>query len=246
MVDGAADERAAAGRSTSGARASRWRGAGCGKTTVLTERFLVDDEGDRSLAIPRGPDLHREGGPRAAAADPPPLPRPDRVGGGSRAWRWVLARPRGGADRHVPRVLREWLRGRAPSRPGSTPSSRPRRLDRRHAPRPRPVRTASGGLLAERDPDLIDLAVDYGLGQIREALGHLVDPARSATSTSGASLSAEEIVDRWKAAWEREGPARRLDMVGPGRAECREFLLEHEPTIPRCGSGGSPCSSSSP
>ena len=85
------------------------------------------------------------------------------------------ARPGGGTDRHVPRILR----GGSAAGPCRRDRHRPRvhrSSTSRSPPRcaTRPSAPSLRRMLAERDPDLMHLALDYGLRQIREALATLV------------------------------------------------------------------------
>ena len=151
-------------------------GAGCGKTMVLTERFLAAlDDGRRPAARgPGRPDVHREGGPRAAAADPRPVPgqagrrrRPDR----DRWWavlRGLDAAPIGTFHEFCARLLR-----RHALQAGVDPEFAILDESIAGSLRDEAVRTALRKLLAARDADLIDLGTDYGLRQVREALGRL-------------------------------------------------------------------------
>ncbi len=61
------------------------------------------------------------------------------------------------------------------------------------APR-RGVRTALRLLLAARDPDLIDLGTDYGLRQVREALGRLASSRGAVDPDEWSRLAPEAIV----------------------------------------------------
>ena len=103
------------------------------------------------------------------------------------------ARPGGRADRHVPRVLRAVAPRPGPSRSGSTPSSRSSTPRSRLRSATRPCDRHCGGCWPSVDPDLIDLALDYGLHQIREALAALAATRVAASLDDWTGLSAEEL-----------------------------------------------------
>ncbi len=58
------------------------------------------------------------------------------------------------------------------------------------------VRSALRLLLAARDPDLIDLGTDYGLRQVREALGRLASTRGAVDLNEWSRLAPEAIVER--------------------------------------------------
>ena len=61
------------------------------------------------------------------------------------------------------------------------------------------IRTALRRMLADRDPDLLNLAVDYGLGQVRQALNTLLASRTAGELDSLSTLEPDELVRRWTA-----------------------------------------------
>ncbi len=203
-------------------------GAGCGKTTVLTERFLGAIEGGqgrplRELAALTFTDkAARELRQRirercreklAAHAQPEETAR----------WRHVLRRPRGGTDRHLPRFLRA-----VAAVLGHRDRHRPRvhhlrRLDRGFAARPgRPLVTAADAGRAPSRPHAPGSRLRPA--QIREALTTLAATRVAASLDDWTEMSAEELLDRWRQLWERTGrPAALRVLLAPARS-CRALL----------------------
>ena len=187
-------------------------GAGCGKTTVLAERFVRALEAPDARPLGRivaltftnkaarelRERIRREcrarlesgGDPARLAADPPGA--------------------RGRPDRDVPLVLR---RGPPPprrSRPGSTPAS-PSSTSRSPWPSAtRPSAVALRERLAARDPDLIELAVEFGLGMVRQALDDLLG---------------EPLGRRHPRLGRPRAPGARRPLAGPLEPEVRPALL---------------------
>ena len=155
-----------------GASVALSSGAGCGKTTVLTARFLRDLEGPerRPLGAIVALDVHREGGARAQEADPQDLPRQARRGRRPGALAVHPARAGGGAHRHLPRVL---LARPPPLRPRSGDRSRlhgPRRAARPLGPLRGPGEGAARMALRRRSRP------DRAGHRIRPRIGPTVPP----------------------------------------------------------------------
>ena len=191
-------------------------GAGCGKTTVLTERFLAEIDGRRRPPPPRagGPDLHRQGGAGAAAADPRPLSRAAGRRSGRRCDGDRCCAPSRRRPSAPSTSSPAGCSGPTPSTSGSTPSSRSstRRSPRRSATRPCAPRC--GGCSPSGTTDLALLACDYGLAPDPRGPRQLAGrPDRRRISIAWAELEPEELVDRWTRVWEDAGAAR--DAAGP-------------------------------
>ena len=211
-------------------------GAGCGKTTVLTERFLaaLDDEGGRPLealvALTFTEKAVRELRHRIRARCRARL----ASGDGPEAERWwaVLrgldAAPIGTFHEFCARLLR-----RHAMLAGVDPEFAI--LDETIAGslREEAVRIAIRKRLATRDPDLMDLATDYGLRQVREALGRLSSLRTDVGLGEWARQEPEEIVGRWRAvAVDRLWPMV-LDRARPTVAHCRRLLEVLDSDEPR-------------
>ena len=132
-------------------------------------------------------------------------------------------RPGRGADRHVPRVLRRLLR-RYALQAGVDPEFAILDESIAGSLRDEAVRTALRKLLAARDADLIDLGTDYGLRQVREALGRLATFRGAVGLDEWAAQEPESIADRWRSlAADRLWPMV-LDRLQPLVAHCRRLL----------------------
>ena len=95
------------------------------------------------------------------------------------------------------------------------------------------VRSALRLLLAARDPDLIELGTDYGLRQVREALGRLASVRGTADLDDWSQLAPEAIVEHWRARYaDRLWPAVR-DRVLPSVRHCRQVLEALDTTHPK-------------
>ena len=95
------------------------------------------------------------------------------------------------------------------------------------------LRAASASWLAERDADLIDLAVEYGLRQVREALAGLISERVAGRLADWEGRGADEVVAIWKAVWEEtaaaDAPATRRARRAPlPRAAGRERVRPPE------------------
>ena len=163
------------------------------------------------------PDLHRQGGAGASAADPRAVSRAAGRRRGRRAVAVGAPRPRSGADRHLPRVCGRLLRAHAVEL-GIDPEFAI--LDEAIAAslRDQAVRTAIRRLLAERDPDLTLLATDYGLRQIREALGILLATRTAGDLDDWASSSPPNWSIAGRQVWEEQGRPAVLRGLSPSRA----------------------------
>jgi ATP-dependent helicase/nuclease subunit A len=176
-------------------------GAGCGKTMVLTERFLaaLDEAGGRPLealvALTFTEKAARELRQRirsrcrarlAAGDDRDP----------ERWWavlRGLDAAPIGTFHEFCARLLRRYA-----LQAGVDPEFAILDESIAGSLRDEAVRTALRKLLAARDADLIDLGTDYGLRQVREALGRLATFRGAVRPEDWAALEPEAIVDRWR------------------------------------------------
>ena len=200
-------------------------GAGCGKTMVLTERFLsaLDDAGGRPLralvALTFTEKAARELRQRirarcraklASAEDP------------SRWWailRGLDAAPIGTFHQFCTRLLR-----RHALLVGIDPEFAILDESIAGSLREEAVRSALRLLLAARNPDLIDLGTDYGLRQVREALGRLASSRGAVDLDEWSRLAPEAIVERWRTLLtDRIWPTVR-DRALPMIRHCRHLM----------------------
>ena len=82
--------------------------------------------------------------------------------------------------------------------------------------------------LAERDADLIDLAVEFGLRRVREALAGLIAERDAGRLAEWEGRGADEVVAIWKASWEKKARAMLLQRVGSVARPCLALLAENE------------------
>jgi ATP-dependent helicase/nuclease subunit A len=240
----------------SGASVALSAGAGCGKTTVLAERFLSAlDAGDgRPL--------------RALVA----LTFTEKAG---RELRQRI-RTRGRASLALGVDLARWqnLLRALGAAPVGTFHEFCAQLLRRHASSARidpefvvldeaiaatlredAVRSALRHMLASQDPDLINVATDYGLRQVREALERLTIGRATRALAAWSRLSPETVVEKWRGTIGARLSTALRDEVGPDVTRCRALLESIDTEVPRInerattlrdrlhvlGSGETPC-----
>ena len=221
-----------------GASVALSAGAGCGKTTVLTARFL------KSLGGP--PDDRRPLRSLVALTftEKAASELRDRI---RHRCHERLVGARGEEVAH----WRSILRG-LEAAPVSTFHEYCTRLLRRHA--------ASAGIdpdfqvldeaiaasvldeslarcvrrwLADTNEDLIELAVEYTLPRVREALGELVKGQSPRDLAAWAGRTEDEVVAVWRAAWEREGPQTLVRPVHKAARACSHWLTANDLDHPK-------------
>ena len=103
-------------------------------------------------------------------------------------------------------------------------------------------------MLAERDPDLIDLAIDYGLRQVREALGRPGRHRGAGDLDDWAELDRRGDRRPLAAAWDATGPAAPCSRPArpPAPALPRRCSRRSTSAIPSSASAGPTCSSACP
>jgi ATP-dependent helicase/nuclease subunit A len=214
-------------------------GAGCGKTTVLTARYLSDLEGDagagggrplRSIvALTFTNKAARELRKRIRQRCR------DRLSEGrdGARWRSILRGLEAAPIGTFHEFCGDWLRRHA-ALAGVDPDFTI--LDETIAGTIRDE--ALGGCMrrwlaeAGEDSDLVALAVEFGLNRVRQALAGLIARRSAGDITPWADRSVEEIVARWKAAWDGQGRAARLLKVVNAARRCAALLAAHESTHP--------------
>ncbi|WP_435022124.1 UvrD-helicase domain-containing protein [Tundrisphaera sp. TA3] len=214
-------------------------GAGCGKTTVLTERFVRAVGGPEPIALGRVVALTFT---NKAARE-----LRDRIRAECRA---RLESGHGDPDR-----WRSILRGLEAARIGTFHSFCGEIL-RRHAiaagvdpgfavldePIAMAIRDEALNLalrerLADRDPDLIELAVEFGLGIVVKALDELLANRSAGDLPAWAAREPEDVLIEWVATWtETVRPQLLVDFEKKCRP-CRDLLasagLAHPKAIER-------------
>ena len=196
-------------------------GAGCGKTTVLTERFV------RALDGP----------------SPTPLGRLVALTFTNKAARELRDRIRREcrlkvAAGHDPTYWRGVVRGLEAARIGTFHSFCGEVL-RRHAIeagidpgfvvldepvagalRDEALAVALREALAHRDRDLIELAVDFGLGAVRQALGSLLNNRSGGDIALWTAKEPRDLVAHWLDRWTRDVRPALVDRVRLACAPC--------------------------
>jgi ATP-dependent helicase/nuclease subunit A len=227
-------------------------GAGCGKTTVLTERFLRHLDGPERrplgqvVALTFTEKAARELRERVRKACRLKL----EAGEDTAHWRAVLrgleAAPISTFHSFCAEVLRRFP-VEAGVEPGFTileesitPSVRDRALNR-----------CLRNWLSESDPDLVALAAELGLEGVRDALSSLIDARTRGDLAEWATKDPEQVVEAWEKVWtEKARPLalgsfaevtrgcvellRANPCTHPRMSERRAFLLEQLPRLAEC------------
>jgi ATP-dependent helicase/nuclease subunit A len=209
-------------------------GAGCGKTTVLTERFLSEIDGDagrplRALAAMTFTDkAARELRQRIRARCRIKL----AVGENPMWWTSVLraleAAPIGTFHEFCGRLLRSHAHLLAVDPEFAV-------LDDTIAGslREQAVGTSIRRLLSRRDPDLLSLGVVHGLKPIREMLESALAGRTPDEINPLCDLAPDELVERWRAVWASRGRPAVISKLGPAARRCRSVLENLEETTPK-------------
>jgi ATP-dependent helicase/nuclease subunit A len=204
-------------------------GAGCGKTTVLTERFLAEIEdpgehgGGRALAalaaLTFTEKAARELRQRIRARCR------EKLQGGADPGRWhavlraLEAAPIGTFHEFCTSLLRDHALAL-----GIDPEFTVLNETVASSLRDQAIRSILRRLLADRDPDLLNLGVDYGLGQIREAIGWVIARRSREALEALAAETVDELVERRRRHWDEQGRVAVLGTLRPAAAGCREVL----------------------
>lgn len=210
-----------------GASVSLSAGAGCGKTTVLTERFL------HALGAGPLPSLvaltftekaARELRRRIREACHVRLREPGADVG---FWRSVLrgleAAPIGTFHEYCARLLR-----RHALRAGVDPDFEVFDESIAAAVLDEALSRQVRRWLAEQDDDVIELAVEFGLKRVRKGLEALVRDRGAADLAAWEGRTAEELAGVWRTAWEGEGRAALFRPVERAVGRCARFLEGQE------------------
>ena len=171
--------------------------------------------------------VHREGGTRAQEADPRDLPRQARRGRRPGALAVHPARAGGGAHRHLPRVLRRVLR-RFALEAGIDPDFTVLEEALALSVRSEALARALREWLSVGDPDLIELATEFGLESVRQSLLDLIAHRSVGELGEWRDRSARELVGTWEDIWEKRGRFARLHAVARASRACLSLLSAHE------------------
>ncbi len=209
-------------------------GAGCGKTTVLTERFVRALEGANPVSLARIVALTFTNKAARELRD--------------RIRRECRARLELGAD---PTYWRGVVRGLAAARIGTFHSFCGEVLRRdaieagvdpgftvldepvAAALRDEALASALREALAHRDRDLIELAVDFGLGAVRQALVALLTNRSGGDIELWAEKEPHELVKHWLGRWTNEVRPALLDRVRLACRPCLDLIASTSPDAPK-------------
>lgn len=207
-------------------------GAGCGKTTVLTERFLglLEGEDRRSLskmvALTFTEKAARELRDRVRAG----CRRKIDAGADRPYWRGVLRGLETARISTFHSFCSEVLR-RYAIEAGIDPAFAI--LDESLAPtfRERSLQTSMCRWLAARDADFAALAVDYGLTAIRDSIADILQKRPAIDLDDWSSLQPREVVARWEAYQSRQTPLV-LGRFAAAQADLLDYLARNRSTHP--------------
>lgn len=211
-------------------------GAGCGKTTVLTARFLGDLEGEgrqplRSIValtftVKAARELRQRIRDRCR----------DELAAGAFAdaagWRSLLRGLEAAPIGTFHEFCGHWLRRHAVEA-GIDPDFTIFDASIAGAIRDEVLGRCLREWLAACDPDLIELAVEFSLARVREALALLASRRAIGDLDPWADRSADEIIGKWQVAWEEEGRAARLQKLAQAARRCVAFLADNDCDHPR-------------
>ena len=222
-----------------GASVALSAGAGCGKTTVLTSRFLAALEGGgtgsnsgvRSLvALTFTEKAARELRQRIRGACHDRLKR--ATGDEVARWRSVLrgleAAPISTFHEYCAALLR-----RHALEAGIDPDFQIFDAAIADSIRDEALTRCLRGWLASSHADLIELAVAHGLRSVRESLGTLIESQGHGDLATWANRSEDEVVEAWRAFWDRARKRAGRTRCSTGRcgdcetARCSRTNSEH-------------------
>jgi ATP-dependent helicase/nuclease subunit A len=216
-----------------GASVALSSGAGCGKTTVLTARYLAELDGDtprppgQVVALTFTEKAARELRDRVRRACRGRLAEGDDPG----YWRGVLraleAAPIGTFHGFCAQLLRRFA-VEAGIDPGFAI------LEESIAPSLREEALAAciRRWLAESRADLVELSVEYGLAAVRRALSDLMAHRSAGDFPAWAGRGPGEVVEAWREAWGSMARPAMLRALAESARPCLESLAAHECTHP--------------
>jgi ATP-dependent helicase/nuclease subunit A len=214
-----------------GASVALSAGAGCGKTTVLTARFLGDLEGPD--ARPIGSLVAMTFTDKAARELRHRIRRECRArlaaGGDVGRWRAVLRALEAAPIGTFHEFCGQWLRRHA-DRAGIDPDFAILDASIAGTVRDEALAQCIRQALAGLDLDLIDLAVEFGLGSVRDALAELIDGRHAVALDDWTGRTPDEVVALWRAAWEEQGRAVLVRTLSDAARGCLDLLSANDCT----------------
>jgi ATP-dependent helicase/nuclease subunit A len=217
-----------------GASVALSAGAGCGKTTVLTARFLGDLDGPD--ARPLGSIVAMTFTEKAARELRQRIRSKCRArlaaGADSHRWRAVLRALEAAPIGTFHEFCGHWLRRHA-DRAGIDPDFAILDATIAGTVRDEALDRCIRQWLAKLDPELIDLAVEYGLSRVRDALGDLVAERAAGRLDDWVGRTPEEVVALWREAWETQGRAAMARKLEASARACLELLRANDCTHPK-------------
>ncbi|WP_406700582.1 UvrD-helicase domain-containing protein [Singulisphaera sp. Ch08] len=210
-------------------------GAGCGKTTVLTARFLDDLDGPdarplssivaltftEKAARELRQRIRQQCREKIAAGDNPTY------------WRAILRGLEAASIGTFHEFCGQWLRQHAVEA-GIDPDFLILDVAVAGAIRDEALAKCLRQWLAAQDPDLIELAVEYGLGRLRQGIANLLPfvDSSSGSLNEWKDRSAAEVVAIWEDVWRREGRPLLARKMIQTASQCLEILSRHESAHP--------------
>ena len=98
--------------------------------------------------------------------------------------------------------------------------------------------------LAENDPTLIDLAVEFGMMRVRDGLDALIDHRDARDLDSWVTRTEDEVVAIWKDVWIQKGREAALRPLIQSARECRQWFAAQSFEHPKLRSLGARSSAS--
>jgi ATP-dependent helicase/nuclease subunit A len=211
-------------------------GAGCGKTMVLTERFLDEIQGDSGrplralVALTFTEKAARELRQRIRVRCREKLAE----GEDARRWRSALkaleAAPIGTFHQFCTRLLRAHA-----TEAGVDPEFVILEESIAASLRDEAVRRGLRRLLADRERELMELGRDHGLGRVREMLTQLLANRSVGELEAWSGLTPQAVIERWMAVWTQSGRSAVLGVLAPVARRTREVLERIDASHPTLG-----------
>lgn len=208
-------------------------GAGCGKTTVLTARFLGDLEGP--TAYPLSSVIALTFTEKAARELRQRIRQQcrERIQAGENPvqWRAILRGLEAAPIGTFHEFCGHWLRRHA-LEAGIDPDFTIFDVSVAGAIRDEALAKCLRQWLAAQDPDLIELAVEYGLGRVRQGIADLLLETASGQLGAWKDRRPDEVIAIWKDVWNRLGRPLLVQKLIQAGQNCLEILRTYESSHP--------------